>query len=159
MTTAVPTYTVELKDLPARHTLSVRFHSSAAEMPQRLGEAFGAVFGYLAELGVEPASPPYAAYYSLAIENVDAEGGCQVATALPGRGAVQPGQIPAGEQVSCRHVGPYAECAAAYGALTEWMAAHGREATGVAYEFYLNDPAVTAPEELLTEIVFPLKGA
>ena len=44
----------------------------------------------------------------------------------------------------------------AYNALAAWVEAEGHTPTGVAYEFYLNDPGEVAPEEIQTEIAFPL---
>ena len=41
--------------------------------------------------------------------------------------------------------------------MMEWVPANGYTATGVSYEFYLNDPEQTPENELLTKIVFPLK--
>ena len=46
----------------------------------------------------------------------------------------------------------------AYNALSQWIADNGYEPTGVAYEMYLNDPMQTLPQELRTQIVFPLKA-
>jgi effector-binding domain-containing protein len=37
------------------------------------------------------------------------------------------------------------------------MEENGYQPTGVAYEVYLNDPDETPPEELQTQIAFPLK--
>jgi AraC family transcriptional regulator len=53
-------------------------------------------------------------------------------------------------------VGPYSAIGEAYTALGEWMAMNGYDYE-VCYEFYLNDPEETAPEQLETEIVFPIK--
>jgi effector-binding domain-containing protein len=68
-------------------------------------------------------------------------------------------EIPGGKLAQCLYIGPYNKIEPAYNALTEWVKENGYEATGVAYEFYLNDPGEVAPEELLTQIVFPLKDA
>jgi effector-binding domain-containing protein len=62
-----------------------------------------------------------------------------------------------GKLASVMHVGPYDQLGAAYEALTQWVTQHGFEATGVAYELYYSGPE-TPPEEIRTEIVFPLKS-
>jgi effector-binding domain-containing protein len=49
--------------------------------------------------------------------------------------------------------------APAYEELTQWISGHGYEATGTAYEFYLNEPGKVSPEQLQTRIVFPLKSS
>jgi effector-binding domain-containing protein len=60
---------------------------------------------------------------------------------------------------TCLHTGPYNEMEPAYDALKEWVENNGHQATGVVYELYLNDPGETPPQELQTQILFPLKTA
>ena len=54
-------------------------------------------------------------------------------------------------------MGPYEEMKPTYDALTEWVQNNGYEPTGVTIEYYYNDPHEVAPEEIMTEIQFPLK--
>lgn len=157
MTASAVPYVCELREAQPRPTLAMRIRTPASGLPQRLGEVYGAIFRYMEELGAAPAGPPYVAYSNMDMSDLDAEAGFPVVTALPGRGDIVPGLIPGGRQAVCLHVGPYAGCGAAYDALMGWMAAHGYEPTRAAYEFYLNDPALVAPEALRTEIVFPIK--
>ena len=56
------------------------------------------------------------------------------------------------------HKGPYPEVGQAYEALGQWTHDNGREATGIAYETYLNDPGNTPPGELLTQVAWLLKS-
>lgn len=146
----------ELINRPAQPTLAIRTHSAVQNLPQAMGQAFGAIAQYLGQRGEHPAGPPYAAYYNMDMQNLDVEIGFPVAHALPGQGDIQPSQIPGGEVVACLHVGPYNQVALAYDAIDQWLKASGRAATGVAYELYLNDPAQTAPEALQTQVLFPL---
>ncbi len=90
------------------------------------------------------------------MQDLDMEIGFPVLSALPGKGEVQAGQIPAGKAATCLHTGPYPEIASAYNDLSAWITAQGLHPTGVAYEFYLNDPEHTPPAELQTLILFPL---
>jgi AraC family transcriptional regulator len=55
--------------------------------------------------------------------------------------------------------GPYAGLSAAYGYLYgPWLGQSGREpADAPSYEVYLNSPMDTAPDDLLTDLVLPLK--
>jgi effector-binding domain-containing protein len=91
------------------------------------------------------------------MQDLDVEIGFPVSGSLPGKGEIQPGEIPGGKAATCLHVGPYTEVGPAYEALMQWIMENGFEATGVAYEMHLNDPAQTPPEELKTQIVFPMK--
>ncbi|MEL6960089.1 MAG: AraC family transcriptional regulator [Pseudomonadota bacterium] len=56
--------------------------------------------------------------------------------------------------------GPYSGLAAAYQYLYgPWLAEHGADLRDApSFEIYLNDPADTAPEDLLTDIYMPLAG-
>ena len=151
------TYNCELIDQPAQPTLSIRTTTSIKELPQELGRAYGAIGQYMAQLGEQPSGAPYAAYFTFEMENMDIEIGFPVASSLPGKGEIQSGEIPAGKIAQTLYTGPYKQIEPAYNALTAYVEQQGYEATGVAYEFYLNDPGEVAPEELQTQIVFRLK--
>jgi len=147
----------ELSEQPTQPVLSVRTRTSVGNLPQELGQAYQAIIEYLEGIGGSPAGAPFAAYYNLDIENLDVEMGFPVAKQLPGQGEIKAGEIPAGKQLSYLHKGPYAASESAYKAMLQWIAKNGHIATGVAYEFYLNNPCEVPESELLTRIVFPLK--
>jgi effector-binding domain-containing protein len=151
------TYKCELVDQTPQPTLSIRTTTSIKELPQELGKAYGAIGQYMGELGEQPAGAPYAAYFTFTMESMDIEIGFPVGGSLPGKGEIQSGEIPAGKIAQTMYTGPYNKIEPAYNALTAFVEQQGYEATGVAYEFYLNDPGEVAPEELLTQIVFRLK--
>jgi len=113
---------------------------------------------HLGILGEVPSGPPFAAYYNMDMEALDVEAGFPVARELMGSGDVEARVIPAGRAATRVHVGPYGEMQESYEELTAWMAGEGLEPAGMVYEFYLNDPSSTPPEELETMIVFPLKA-
>jgi len=108
-------------------------------------------------LGVQPSGAPFVAYYNMDMEDLDMEIGFPFEQKLIGMGDVLAGEIPGGKAATCLHVGPYDQLGAAYEALHKWMQASGHVPTGVAYEFYLNDPQATPPTELQTQLVFPLR--
>jgi effector-binding domain-containing protein len=91
------------------------------------------------------------------MQDLDLEIGFPFVQQLQGEGEVVTGEIPAGTAAACLHVGPYDQLGAAYEALQQWMTANGYTPSGVAYEFYLNDPQSTPATELQTQLVFPLK--
>jgi hypothetical protein len=49
----------EVKDIPARITLAVRTRSPVQNLPQVLGESYGAIMAYLGELGENPIGMPF----------------------------------------------------------------------------------------------------
>jgi len=151
------TYQCELKKQPAQPTLVIRTRTAVEGLPQLMGETYGAIAQYLGELGEYPAGPPFALYHNMDMQDLDIEIGFPVPRELPGQGAIQSGELPAGEMATCLYTGPYQDIGQPYEALAQWIADSGREPTGVSYEFYLNDPQETPPEQLQTQIVFPLK--
>jgi len=150
-------YKCEVKEQTTQPTLAIRTRVSVQDLPQTLGGAYGAIAQYLGELGEQPVGPPFAAYHNMDMQNLDVEMGFPVSRKLASRGDIQAGEIPGGKAATCLHTGPYGEIEPAYDALSQWIKDNGYEATGVAYEMYLNDPEQTAPQELQTQIVFPLK--
>ncbi|MDD3364535.1 MAG: GyrI-like domain-containing protein [Syntrophomonas sp.] len=150
-------YQFEYVEKAAQQVISIRTRSSVENLPQVLGGAYGSIMNYLNEIGVEPAGAPFVGYFNMDMHDLDIEVGFPVSKPLAGKGELKPGEIPAGPQVSCIHIGPYNQVEPAYNAIMEWIAANGHTSTGVCYEFYLNDPANTPANELLTKIVFMLK--
>jgi len=131
--------------------------TSVHELPQELGRIYGAIATYLAEIGEQPSGAPFAAYYNMDMDNLDVEIGFPVARPLPATESIAAGQIPARKVATTVFTGPYLEVKSAYTALAQWVQQQGLEPTGVAYEFYLNDPSETPSEKLQTQVVFPLR--
>jgi effector-binding domain-containing protein len=150
-------YRCELLDRPAQPALVVRTRTPVQGLPQAIGQAFGAIMQCAGQLGIQPCGAPFVAYHNMDMADLDIEIGFPFAQSLAGKGNVLVGEIPGGRAAACLHVGPYDQVGAAYDALSQWMQANGHVPTGVAYEFYLNDPQVTPPAELQTQVVFPLK--
>ncbi len=151
-------YECELSERPAQPVLSIRTHVAVQDLPQVLGQSYGAIAQYLGRLGQQPAGAPFVAYFNLDMQNLDLEIGFPVTGQIAGQGEIQASEIPGGKLLTCLHIGPYDKLTAAYAAMQHWLEANALEATGVAYEFYLNDPTSTAPEALQTQIIFPLKA-
>jgi effector-binding domain-containing protein len=150
-------YQCDLIEGPAQSALSVRVKTSVQNLPQEMGKAYGAIGQYLGELGKQPAGAPFAAYYNMDMQNLDVEIGFPVKEPLPAKGDIQASTIPGGKKATCLHLGPYDAIEPAYEAIMKWMKDNGYEATGVSYEFYLNDPNEVSPKDLKTQIAFPLK--
>lgn len=97
------THTCQAQEQPVQPTLTIRTRTPVDALPQIVGQAFGAVAQYLAELGETPAGPPFAAYHNMDMQDLDAEFGFPVSRPLAGRGEIQPGEIPGGLVASCLH--------------------------------------------------------
>jgi effector-binding domain-containing protein len=80
-----------------------------------------------------------------------------VASAFHGVGEVYAARISGGIVASTIHRGSYDEMAPAYEAIMAWMDEHDHEPDGPPREHYLNDPETTKEDDLLTEVVFPIR--
>jgi effector-binding domain-containing protein len=127
------------------------------KLPEFFGKAFGGVMAYLGEIGEAPTGMPFGAYYNLDMSALEVEAGFPVAHKLPDRGEILCKEIPAGKFVSTVHRGAYDTMVPAYEAMTEWAKTNHLEPSGVAYEYYLNDPSADATIVAETEIRFPVK--
>jgi effector-binding domain-containing protein len=150
-------YQCQVKEQPSQPTLAIRTRTSVQHLGQALGEAYGAIAQYLGELGEQPAGPPFAAYYNEDMQDLDVEIGFPVSRELPDRGDIHASRIPSGRVATCLYTGPYSGIAAAYEALSHWMEENGYQATGVAYEVYLNDRDETPAAQLQTQVALRLK--
>ena len=150
-------YNCELVEQSPQPTLSIRTTTSIKNLPQELGKAYQAIGQYLGQLGEQPTGAPYAAYFNFDMNNIDVEIGFPISKSLPDKEGIKATALPGGKIARCLYTGPYKEIEPAYNALTAWVKENGYEATGVAYEFYLNDPGEVSPSELMTQVVFPLK--
>ena len=147
----------EVKEFETRPTLSIRFRSPVQDLSQHFGRVYGSIIQYLGELGEQPVGAAFGAYYNMDMQNLDVELGFPVSKELPGKEGIKASHIPGGKFAVVLHTGPYDKVGPAYEALTKWIAENGYEPTGVVYEFYLNDPMQTKPEDLKTQVMFPLK--
>ena len=152
-------YICEAKEQSAITTLSVRTRSRVEDLPKVLGETFCTIAQYLGELGEQPAGPPFTAYYNMDMQDLDIEIGFPVSKKLSDKDNIKASEIPPGRVATCLHTGPYSEIGPAYNAISQWIQDNGYEPIGMVYEMYLNDPDQTPPQELKTQIFFPLKTA
>ncbi len=67
-------------------------------------------------------------------------------------------EIPVGLCAKSVYKGPYSELTSVYAKLREWIENEGYELVKSPYEIYLTDPTqATVPEDLVTEVYFPVK--
>ena len=69
------------------------------------------------------------------------------------------GEIKAGDVLKVTHTGSYDHLGNAFSAAMAYSRSKKikTKKLPLAYEFYLNDPEETAPSELITEVLLPLK--
>ena len=124
-----------------------------------MGEGYGKIIGYLTELGQYPTGAPYACYMNCneGFTEFDLEMGFPVAAEVPDKDDLFMSKSFEGKAATVMYKGAYKDIEPAYVALMEYMAENKLESTGVYYDYYLSNPDDTPEEELLTEVVFPIK--
>ena len=147
----------EIVEQQEQPTLTIRTRTPVQEMPQVLGNGYGAIVQHLAELGMEPVGHPFVIYYNLDMQDLDIELGFPVPQPFPGKGEIHASRMETGKVATSLYTGPYEDCGPAYEELAQFVKDQGYEATGAAIEYYLNDPSQPPFEEAQTRIVLPLK--
>ena len=149
-------YPCELVQQAAQPALTIRTHAAVQDLPQLFGRAYGAIMQYMGEAGTQPAGMPFTAYYDLNMQNLDVEVGFPVSVQVAGKGEIQPSEFPGGTLATVWHIGPYDQIGAAYDALNAWIKEKGYQPAGPVYEIYYSEPE-TPPEQIRTQVVFPVK--
>jgi len=137
-------------------TLCIRTRTSIDKLPQLIGESYGKIGAYLAELNEHLSDVPFVAYHNMDMQDLDVEIGFPVAETIPGKGDIQAGSIPAGLIIFSMNRGPYDKMKSLYKEMANWIEKNGYTATGSAYEYYYNDTSFLETE-LLTKVVMPIK--
>lgn len=150
-------YEIKLLELPDQPTLVMRAIVAVGKLPEFFGKAYEGIMSYLGELGENPAGMPFGSYFNMDMNALDVEAGFPVARNIEGKSEIKAGVIPGGKFISTIHIGAYDSVKPAYDALAQWAKDNGYEPTGVAYEYYLNDPTADPSIKPETEIRFPLK--
>jgi effector-binding domain-containing protein len=153
-------YKVEITEVPPQLIAATRVHTSLRRIGEDIGAGFGTLMQELTPKGIVPAGAPLIVYHDTIDDETDGdiEVCIPVGTLIPNGSEIYSRELEGGTVASAVHRGPYQEIGAAYHTLTGWISEHGHEIAGPPREIYLNDPQTVAPEELLTQVVFPICG-
>lgn len=150
-------FTCEAKAFASVPALTIRAHTTMHDVEHLFNAGFREILDLLRTQGLTPVGPPFARYYNMDMNALDVEFGFPVSSSAGGSGRVSRSSTPSGKAASCIYIGPYAEVEPAYDALMKWTADNGLTLNGEAYEIYLNDPSVTPPDQLKTQVCLMLK--
>lgn len=154
-----PTYTVQLKEVPAHAFLSIRKRAPVAALLETMAAASSSLLGYLKELGATPSGPWFTLYHNADYNDVEVDIEVCVPTlhSLPSMGEIRQGSFPAQTQAWTLHEGPYERIGLAYRALQKWLEENGYMPAGPIRDLCLIGPAdVDNPDGYRTEVAWPV---
>lgn len=151
---------VELKTTEPATVAYVSMRGPYDQVP----EAMGRLYGWIAQHGMRPVGMPMAVYYTAPDDGPEADAVWELQAPLAGEHAEQDADasgcgvrhLEPHLAASAMYKGPYEFIEPAYKELQTWIAANGYVLAGPPREVYYSDPSDTAPEDYLTEIVFPV---
>jgi effector-binding domain-containing protein len=158
--------TAEIREITPQPSVAVRVSQPMAELDlaSLFDEHLPNIAHRLADIGVEPAGPPYGRYHQFGPEIVDVEIGiptsapvgilAPIEVAQPGELAAS--QLPGGQVAITVHRGAYDRLTQTYDALHEWIHAQGHDEGPGPWESYVDDPGEVGMEDTKTEVIWPL---
>ena len=132
-----------------------------AEISQKISGAYGEIGALMSVAKVEMTDAPMAITNEFSMENMTWDFDCAIVAQLPEgtevSGRIQSGMTYAGKVVKAVHIGPYQTSMNTYQAIEKYMKEKGLEQNGRSWEEYIDDPMKVKPEELRTNIYYPVK--
>ena len=152
-----PVLQVSIVDRELVRVAAVRSIVAAEDVPDLMSDALAMVADALQRVGLAPAGPPFARYFSTGADGLDMQAGLPVREPFLGFAVVHPDELPAGPAAVTTHVGSYGGLSAAWAALRARIDQLGRTRADHPWEIYFVGPGSGADEsEWRTELVWPL---
>jgi AraC family transcriptional regulator len=153
---------VTLVEIPPVQVLGIRRKGNYRIIPELLGR----IFEFAMRNRVPIAGMPMFLLHEESREEAmeaDRTGTADVEVVVPVAGPTRAGGeirsyfLPGGQMARIMHRGPYEESERSYRQLMEWIAEKGLQVKGPIREIYHNNPQEVKSEEILTEILVPVK--
>lgn len=131
----------------------------------QISAAFSRLYGWMGTRGYAPSGPPSGVYFNAPGQVSEDELSWelrspvskQVETFRPNAQGFGVRRVSGAQVAATTHKGPYDRVGETYELLGDWLIANGYEIVGPSEEIYFSDPSQTPPEELLTEVRFPVR--
>lgn len=143
----------QIVNRPPKHTLVL----SCDLQYKGLADAIQEVEKHAESLGTKPLEGLFVLRKEGLEPEVEVKVGFTFKTAVQGSGKFEEGKINGGRYAQCLYVGPYEKMSATLSSFHEFIHKNGFTGSGLVYEFYLNDPSITPPDELKTLILIPVQ--
>lgn len=146
----------------AQPILYVADSAGPADAAAKLGTAYGQIGVYMQAHGLKQVAAPMAVTrkYDEVSKAWDFDAAIPVDKAEPVPPADSPvkaGTSYAGWAIRATHTGPYEAMEPTYTKLLAFKSAAGFEDNGNSWEHYITDPATVAPEQIKTQVYWPIK--
>jgi AraC family transcriptional regulator len=148
---------VEIKDVKPQTTLVIRKTIKQVDVGKELGVILPKVFGYADSKQIKPLSAPFTRYLKKTEDEFEIEAGIAVPDGSKGEGDIVVSSLPGGKAAFTIHTGAYEKLKDTYAAMMKWLTDNKKDGAGGPWEVYVSDPGSGKPEDLKTEIYFPLK--
>ena len=147
---------IEIKEFPEIRVALVKRTGPI----NQIQEALGSLMSWVFQNGIQPQGPLMGIYYNspkmVKPEELQWEVAVPIPDGIEGEGEIFIRVIPAGKVATVVHKGPYEQVGPIYGEVFAFIGQQGLSPTGPPMEVYLNDPSQVSPEEILTEVRFPV---
>jgi effector-binding domain-containing protein len=141
-------------DIAYRQTSSTPDPASTAEA---LGEAYFRVLNFIDANGLEEAGAPMLISRSFDGNRMHFDAAIPTEATPRDAAGIRIGQTYAGEAVRVQHHGPYRNLVRTHRQITAYLAAHGIERNGDAWESFANDPTKVEESDVLTDVYYPIR--
>ena len=146
---------VELVDVPKMYLLSIRKMVEANNFSDEYVLNFGKLFSKIQKENLTISNPPMVLFHSEEFSPF----GLDTEFAIPVKEyATGTRDFKAGLCLKTVVKGSYSILSSVYARQTKWAEQNGYECTSTLFEVYVTDPSqVTAEEELITEVYYPIR--
>jgi len=151
---------IGIEEYPAIEALTLTAEMTMDEMKAWYGQGLARVMAEQQAQNIQPQGMPFARYggYDEVTGKFTMTAGMPVSSGGKSAGDIRLVKYGSFVALKGMHAGPYDELTASYQALEKYAKDNGIILEGVAWEYYLSDPAeATDPGQLLTLIAMPLK--